>query len=59
MYNLSLIRDQAIKDYLVDKGISKKRLKIKGYGGSLPISENETAEGKAKNRTDHPNRLAY
>lgn len=50
MYDLSLLRAEAIKDYLIDNGISWKRLKIKGYGGSQPISENNTEEGKAKNR---------
>lgn len=50
MYNLSLLRAQAIKDYLTEQGISTKRLEIKGYGGSKPVSENDTEEGKAKNR---------
>jgi outer membrane protein OmpA-like peptidoglycan-associated protein len=50
MYDLSILRAKAIKEYLVDKGISEKRLKIVGYGGSQPISENETEEGKARNR---------
>ena len=38
------------KEYLVKEGISRKRLKIKGYGGSIPIADNNSSEGKAKNR---------
>ena len=50
MYDLSLLRAQAIKDYLVELGISEKRLTIRGYGGSKPIADNGTEAGKAKNR---------
>lgn len=49
-YNLSLQRAQAIKDYLVENGIREKRLMIKGYGSSKPISGNETPEEREKNR---------
>lgn len=49
-YNLSLLRAQAIKDYLVVMGIPTKRLKIKGYGSSIPVSANDTPEGREKNR---------
>lgn len=47
---LSILRAQAIKEYLVDQGISKKRLKVEGYGGTKPIADNTTEEGKALNR---------
>lgn len=50
MYDLSLLRAQAIKNYLIEQGVSEKRLEVKGYGGSKPIADNETPEGKAKNR---------
>jgi hypothetical protein len=40
--------------------VSENRLVAKGYGESLPIADNKTAEGRAKNRrvelkiTDEP-----
>ncbi len=49
-YNLSLQRAQAIKDYLVNNGIREKRLMIKGYGSSKPVSGNDTPEEREKNR---------
>ena len=50
MYNLSLLRAESIKNYLIKQGISEKRLEIKGYGASKPFSDNSTPEGRAKNR---------
>lgn len=50
MYALSVKRAQAIKVFLIDNGIKEERLVIKGYGGSKPIADNETDEGKARNR---------
>jgi len=50
MYDLSLLRAQAIKDYLIEQGVSSKRMVVKGYGGSKPVADNSTSEGKAKNR---------
>lgn len=51
-YNLELsqTRAKAVVEYLIDKGINPNRLKFKGYGWSKPITENETEEGKSKNR---------
>lgn len=47
---LSIQRAQAIKDYLTAHGINEKRLDVAGYGGTKPIAENSTEEGKALNR---------
>jgi outer membrane protein OmpA-like peptidoglycan-associated protein/Tol biopolymer transport system component len=48
---LSLNRAKAVYDYLVNTGgIAAARLKYAGYGDTQPISDNKTAEGKAKNR---------
>ncbi|MDP3683778.1 MAG: OmpA family protein, partial [Ignavibacteria bacterium] len=47
---LSKQRAQAIKDYLVSKGIAKNNLKIVGYGKDNPIATNETLEGRSMNR---------
>ena len=51
-YNLKLSqrRAEAVRDYLISKGISADRLTAKGYGESKPIADNETEEGRFKNR---------
>jgi len=48
--NLSEKRAVSVKKYLVSSGISKTRLSTVGVGESMPVAENNTAEGKAKNR---------
>jgi outer membrane protein OmpA-like peptidoglycan-associated protein len=47
---LSQKRAEAVKNYLVNKGINANRMVAKGYGESKPIAENETLAGKALNR---------
>ena len=47
---LSLARAEAVKTYLIGKGISAEQLITHGYGESQPVAENKTEEGKAKNR---------
>jgi OOP family OmpA-OmpF porin len=47
---LSLRRAGSVADYLISKGIDKKRISHAGYGSSMPISGNETEEGKQQNR---------
>jgi OmpA-OmpF porin, OOP family len=47
---LSQRRAEAVRDYLVSKGVSPDRLEAVGYGPTKPIASNKTAKGKAKNR---------
>lgn len=46
-YNLKLSQDRAeeLLDYLVEKGIDKKRLRAKGYGMEKPVAPNENEDG--------------
>ena len=46
----SIKRAEAVKDYLLSKGVSGNRIKSKGYGELKPLSSNNTAEGRRKNR---------
>jgi len=46
---LSQDRAQAVKDYLVSKGISADRITVEGFGGTQPISDNTSAAGRTKN----------
>jgi len=47
---LSLRRAEAVKAYLVSKGIDKNRIATEGRGKSNPIADNKTKEGRAQNR---------
>ncbi|MFK7783748.1 MAG: OmpA family protein [Crocinitomicaceae bacterium] len=47
---LSENRAQAVKSYLLDKGVPTGLIEAKGLGEEKPLEDNSTAEGKAKNR---------
>jgi outer membrane protein OmpA-like peptidoglycan-associated protein len=51
-YNLRLSqkRAQSVVNYLTSKGIDSSRVSAKGFGESMPIADNNTTEGRAKNR---------
>jgi len=47
---LSERRANAVRDYLVGKGIKASRLAARGYGEGRPVATNDTAEGRQANR---------
>jgi outer membrane protein OmpA-like peptidoglycan-associated protein len=47
---LSLKRAEAVRTYLISRGISRDRIEAQGYGFSRPIADNSTPEGRANNR---------
>ena len=51
-YNLKLSenRAKAVYEFLINNGIKRSSLSYKAYGFSDPIDNNETPEGRAKNR---------
>ncbi|MBO6518203.1 MAG: OmpA family protein [Bacteroidia bacterium] len=48
--NLSTVRAKTVCAYLEEKGISADRLTAKGMGSEMPITSNDTKEGKETNR---------
>lgn len=50
-YQLSKMRAETIKEYMVSKGIDADRIIIEGLGGDKPIDTNDTEEGRANNRS--------
>ncbi|MBD3421296.1 MAG: OmpA family protein [Chitinivibrionales bacterium] len=48
--NLSQKRAEAVREYLVSRGIEPSRLKAVGMGETDPIANNKSAEGRAMNR---------
>jgi outer membrane protein OmpA-like peptidoglycan-associated protein len=47
---LSEARAESVKTYLVRKGLSASRIESAGYGDSVPVADNNTEAGRAKNR---------
>lgn len=47
---LSVRRAEAVKAYLVSKGIESNRVYTEGKGKKQPVADNKTAAGRAKNR---------
>ena len=47
---LSEARANAVRDFLIDKGIGADRLTAIGYGEAKPIATNNTRAGRAQNR---------
>ncbi len=47
---LSNRRAEAVYDYLYEKGVSKQRMKYRGFGSSVPVADNDTDHGRSLNR---------
>jgi outer membrane protein OmpA-like peptidoglycan-associated protein len=47
---LSLKRAQAVKNWLVEKGIASKRMRTVGRGQNEPVASNDTEDGRTENR---------
>jgi len=48
--DLSQRRADAVRNYLIKKGVPSNRVTAVGYGENQPVADNSTDEGKAKNR---------
>ncbi len=48
--SLSVRRAEAVKAYLVSKGLEGNRVYTEGKGEKQPVADNKTADGRAKNR---------
>jgi OOP family OmpA-OmpF porin len=47
---LSVRRSEAVKAYLVSKGVEANRVYTEGKGEKQPVDDNKNAAGRAKNR---------
>ncbi len=47
---LSVRRSEAVKAYLVGKGVEKNRVYTEGKGEKQPVADNKSSDGRAKNR---------
>ena len=47
---LSLARAQAVKSYLVGRGLDNERIATSGMGPDQPVADNLTEQGRARNR---------
>jgi len=47
---LSERRAQAVRDYLVEQGIASAAITSRGFGKTMPIASNDTADGRRQNR---------
>jgi len=51
-YNMKLSEERAesVRNFLFEQGIEARRMTVEGYGPEHPIADNDSKEGRAKNR---------
>ncbi|MDQ1315720.1 MAG: Membrane protein [Pseudomonadota bacterium] len=51
-YNMRLSRQraEAVRNFLISRGVAANRLTAEGYGEAQPVADNATEEGRFKNR---------
>jgi outer membrane protein OmpA-like peptidoglycan-associated protein len=54
---LSRARADAVRQYLIERGVAAEQLTAAGFGPSRPVASNKTAEGRAQNRRVELQRL--
>jgi outer membrane protein OmpA-like peptidoglycan-associated protein len=47
---LSLKRALSVRDYLIGQGIRASAIDVDGFGSAMPIGDNSTEDGRARNR---------
>jgi outer membrane protein OmpA-like peptidoglycan-associated protein len=47
---LSERRAQSVSNFLIGKGVAKSRMTTVGNGSNQPVADNNTVDGRAKNR---------
>jgi len=47
---LSLRRAIAVRDYLIGHGVAASKIDVAGFGSSMPVGDNSTVDGRARNR---------
>ena len=47
---LSLARAEAVRSYLISRGVISDRLVVRGYGATMPVAGNDNDAGRALNR---------
>ena len=48
--NLSIERTRTVMSALINEGIDSKIFSYKGFGGTMPVADNDTEAGRAQNR---------
>jgi OOP family OmpA-OmpF porin len=48
--SLSLARAEAVKAFLIERGVEAGRMTVHGYAWDQPVASNKTASGRAQNR---------
>ena len=51
-YNQTLSENRArtVMNYLISRGVPAARLRSQGFGETMPVASNDTADGRARNR---------